>query len=584
MTLNGWLQIAILVVALTLITKPLGLYLAAVFGPDPQQGSRGRTFLDPVLRPIERLIYRLTRVNENKEQNWKQYTVSMLVFSAVTLLVTYLVQRIQQALPLNPQGLDAVSPGLAFNTAASFTTNTNWQNYYPETTMSYFTTTLQLNFHNFVSPAVGIVLAVALVRGIARREANTIGNFWVDMTRTILYVLVPISIVLSTLLLSQGVVQNLNSYTQVTTVEGGTQGLQQGLLASQEAIKELGNNGGGTLNANSAHPYENPTPFSNFLEMFAILAISSGLIYMLGVMVGNRRQGWAIYAAVLSLLLIGIFVAYAAEASGNPNLHGVNATAVQDGPNAQAGGNMEGKEVRFGIANSATFAAVTTATSTGAVNSMHDSFTPIGGLVPLFNIAVGEVIFGGAGAGLYGVLMFVILAVFIAGLMVGRTPEFLGKKIESHEMKLVMLGILVLEGGILIMAAAAIVNPDALTSLANQGPHGLSEILYAYTSTIGNNGSAFAGLNGNTTWFNTTLGINTLVGRYLFIVPVMGIAGSLARKKVVPQTAGTFPTTGPLFVGLLIGVIVIVSALTFFPAWSLGAIVEHLLMGTGTQF
>lgn len=584
MTLNGWLQIAIFVVVLTLITKPMGLYLASVFGPNSQEGSRGRTFLDPALRPVERLIYRLTRVNENKEQGWKQYTTSMLIFTTVTVLVTYLVERIQQVLPLNPQGLDAVPPGLAFNTAVSFATNTNWQNYYPETTMSYFTTTSQLNFHNFISPAVGIVLAVALVRGIARREMNTLGNFWVDMTRTILYVLVPISIVLATLLLSQGVVQNLNSYAQVTTVEGGTQGLQQGLLASQEAIKELGNNGGGTLNANSAHPYENPTPFSDYLEMLAILTISSGLIYMLGVMVGNRRQGWAIYAAVLSLALVGIFVAYAAEANGNPSFQGVNTQAMQDGSSAQAGGNMEGKEVRFGIVNSAMFATITTATSTGAVNSMHDSFTPIGGLVPLFNIAVGEVIFGGAGAGLYGVLIFVILSVFIAGLMVGRTPEFLGKKIESHEMKLVMLSILVLEGGILLFAAAATINPNALTSLANQGPHGLSEILYAYTSTIGNNGSAFAGLNGNTTWFNTTLGLTTLIGRFLFIVPVMGIAGSLARKKLVPQTAGTFPTTGPLFVGLLIGVIVIVSALTFFPAWALGPIVEHFLMGTGVQF
>ncbi len=584
MTFNGWLQIAIFVVVLTLITKPLGLYLAAVFGPNPQEGSKGRTFLDPMLRPIERLIYRIIRVDENKEQDWKRYTASMLIFSLITLLVTYLVQRTQQLLPLNPQGLGAVPPGIAFNTAVSFTTNTNWQSYVPETTMSYFTTTSQLNFHNFASAAVGIAIAVALVRGIARRERNTIGNFWVDLTRAILYVLVPLSIVLATLYVSQGVVQNLNPYAQVTTVEGGPQGLQQGLLASEEAIKELGTNGGGTLNANSAHPYENPTPLTNFVEPLSELAIGAGLIYMLGVMVGNRRQGWAIYAAVMAMFIVLVSIAYVAEANGNPGDHGINQAAVQDGPNAQAGGNMEGKEVRFGVAASALFATSTTATSTGAVDSMHDSFTPLGGLVPLFNIAVGEVIIGGVGSGLYGLVIFIILVVFIAGLMVGRTPELLGKKIEGHEMKLVMLGILILEFSILIPAAASTVNPDALSSLANQGPHGLSEILYAYSSATGNNGSAFAGLNANTTWYNTTLGLSMLFGRFLFIVPVLGIAGSLARKKLVPQTAGTFPTTGPLFAGLLIGVIVIVSALTFFPAWALGPIVEHLLMGTGVQF
>ncbi len=584
MTLNGWLQIGLFVLILTLITKPLGLYLAAVFGPNPQEGSRGRTFLDPVLRPVERLLYRLMRVDENKEQTWQRYATAMLIFSVVTMIVTYLVQRLQGLLPLNPAQLGAVKPDLAFNTAVSFTSNTNWQSYYPEQTMSYLTQMTQLSLHNFLSAAVGIAVAVAFVRGIARREMNTLGNFWVDVTRAILYVLLPVCLIYAIFLTSQGVVQNFSDYTVIKTVEGATQTIPQGPVASQEAIKMFGTNGGGYFNANSAHPFENPNPLTNFVQMLSIFAIGAGLTYMLGVMVGNRRQGWAIYGAMLVLFLAVTSVMYSAEASGNPNFHGVNQAAVE-GNLAQAGGNMEGKEVRFGTVGSALFASVTTAASCGAVNAMHDSFTPLGGLGPLFNMAVGEVIFGGVGAGLYGILIFIILAVFIAGLMVGRTPEFLGKKIEAHEMKLVMLGILILELSILGFSALTIVNQDVVAATRwNPGPHGLTEFLYAYTSGTANNGSAFAGISANTNWMNTTLAIAMLLGRWFFIIPVLAIAGSLGRKKLAPQTAGTFPTTGPLFVGLLVGVIVIVSALTFFPVWSLGPIVEHILMGNGSSF
>jgi K+-transporting ATPase ATPase A chain len=572
MTANGIVQIVLYVVLLALITKPLGTYMARVF-------AREHTLLDPVLAPLERGIYRLCGVEAEQEQHWTTYTAAMLLFNCIGLLLLYLLQRIQQLLPLNPQGFAAVAPDVAWNTAVSFTSNTNWQNYSGETTLSYLVQMAGLTFHNFVSAATGIALAVALVRGFARHQARTIGNFWVDLVRGTLWILVPFSLVLALVLVWQGVPQNLHPYVHATTVEGAAQVIPQGPVASQEAIKELGTNGGGFFNANSSHPYENPTPLSNFLEMLAIFTIGASLTHTFGRMVKDQRQGWAIFAAMMTLCVLGVAVIYWNEARGNPVLHrfGVDMAA---GP-AQAGGNMEGKEVRFGIGNTALFAALTTDASCGAVNGMHDSFTPLGGLVPLVNIMLGEIIVGGVGAGLYGILVFAILAVFIAGLMVGRTPEYLGKKIEAKEVQMAMLAILILAASILGFAALASVSPAGLAAPLAKGPHGFSEILYAYTSTTGNNGSAFAGLRGNTVFYNTTLGLAMLIGRYLMIIPIMAIAGSLLAKKVLPASAGTFPTHGPLFVVLLVGVILIVGGLTFFPALSLGPVVDHLMMIAG---
>ena len=607
MTFNGWLQILFFFLMILAITKPMGMFMAHVF-------NRERTFLDPVLRPIERLIYKLTRVDEEREMRWTEYAVAMLFFSAVSMLVLYLIQRLQGLLPFNPQHLLGVdSAGFtasSFNTAASFTTNTNWQSYIPETTMSYLTQMAGLAYHNFASAAVGIALAIAFIRGIARREMQTIGNFWVDVVRSMLWVLLPICVVVALLLVSQGVVQNLRPYDTgqlvekqtievdkkdpngnvITNPDGttvketqvvDTQSIAQGPVASQEAIKQFGTNGGGFFNANSAHPFENPTPFSNLIEMLGIFAISAGLTYTLGRMTGSQQHGWAVFAAISVLFFAGVIVAYGAEARGNPLLAGTDQTVSTLAP----GGNMEGKEVRFGIANSSLFATATTDASCGAVNAMHDSFTPLGGLVPLSNIMLSETIFGGVGAGMYGILIYVVLAVFIAGLMVGRTPEYLGKKIESYDVKMAMLVALVFPLVILIFTAIAVVEPNFGTSqLNNAGPHGLSEILYAYTSAAGNNGSAFAGISANTYWYNTTIGITMLVGRFFMIIPMLAIAGNLARKKIVPPSLGTFPVTTPLFTTLLVSVIVIVGALTFFPALSLGPIVEHLLMNAGKTF
>jgi K+-transporting ATPase ATPase A chain len=572
MTSNGLFQIGLYLVVLLLLVKPLGAYMARVF-----QGER--TFLHPVLRPIENLIYRICGIEEAAEQSWKRYAGGVLVFSAVSLLLTYLWMRVQQWLPLNPQGLGNVAADLGWNTAASFTTNTNWQSYTPETTMSYLTQMAALATHNFFSAAVGIAVAIAVVRGFARHSAKTLGNFWVDFTRSIVYVLLPISIVAALLLCSQGVIQNLHPYTKAATLEGAVQTLPQGPAASQEAIKMLGTNGGGFTNANSAHPYENPTPFSNFVQILLIFVIPGGLTYTFGKMVKDTRQGWALLAAMTVLFLAGVFVVYPAEQAGNPVLAklGLETQATA----TQPGGNMEGKEVRFGIANSALFTVITTDASCGAVNNVHDSLTPLGGLVPLVNIELGEVVFGGVGSGLYGILLFAILAVFIAGLMVGRTPEYLGKKIEQKEVKMVMLAVMVLAFSILGMAAAGINLSTVGNSLTNHGPHGLSEVLYAYTSAVGNNGSAFAGLNANTLYLNTTLGLAMLFGRFLMLIPLLAAAGSLAAKKQVPVSAGTFPTHGPLFVALLVGVVLIVGALTFFPALSLGPVVEHFLMQQG---
>jgi K+-transporting ATPase ATPase A chain len=591
MTLNGWLQIIIFLALILLVTKPLGLFMKHVFGGE-------RTFLDPVLRPVERLIYRLTRVDETREMRWTEYAVAMLLFSAVSMLVLYLLQRLQGALPFNPQTLPHVAPDTAFNTAASFTTNTNWQSYVGETTMSYLTQMAGLAYHNFISAAVGIALAIAFIRGIAQREKDTIGNFWVDMVRAVLWVLLPFCLVGALLLVSQGVVQNLKPYTvakfidppavektiedgQATTEIVTNQVIAQGPVASQEAIKMWGTNGGGFFNANSAHPFENPTPFSNLLEMLAIFAIPAGLTYTLGRMTGSQRHGWAVWAAMAVLFVVGVTATYWAESRGNPLLAGANQTASV----IQPGGNMEGKEVRFGIANSALFATVTTDASCGAVNSMHDSYTPLGGMAPLVNIMLGEVIFGGVGAGMYGILIFVILSVFIAGLMVGRTPEYLGKKVEAYDVKMAMLAVLIFPLTILVFTAISMVSPSfGTSSIANPGPHGLSEILYAFTSGTGNNGSAFAGISANTNWYNTSIGMATLLGRFFVIIPMLAIAGNLGRKKTVPPSLGTFPVTTPLFTALLISVIVIVGALTFFPVLSLGPIVEHLLMGAGKTF
>lgn len=597
MTANGFLQLAIFFLALLAVTKPLGVYMARVF-------SGERTFMGKILGPVERLIYRVCRVDESKEQHWTAYTAAMLMFSLMSLLVLYALQRFQYYLPLNPQELSGVNPDLAFNTAVSFTSNTNWQAYAGESTMSYFTQMAGLAFHNFVSAATGIALAIAFIRGIARREAKTIGNFWVDLTRASLYVLLPFCVAGALLLVSQGVVQNFKPYTEAALVEPyritkadavsgeekaaivTNQTIAQGPVASQEIIKQFGTNGGGFFNANSAHPFENPTPLTNFIQMLAIFAIGAGLTYTLGRMVGNQRHGWAVFAAMTILFLAGFLVVYYFEARGNPifDQYGVTQAAVEKNGVEQSGGNMEGKEVRFGIANSALFATVTTDASCGAVNSMHDSFTPLGGMIPLLNIMLGEVIFGGVGAGMYGMLVMVVLTVFIAGLMVGRTPEYLGKKIESKDVKMAMLYALVFAFSILCFSAWASVAPYGVSQITNGGPHGLSEMIYAYTSATGNNGSAFGGITVNTYWYNTTLGIAMLTGRFLMIIPMMGIAGNLAAKKIVPPSAGTFPVHTPLFVVLLIGVIIIVGALTFFPALSLGPIVEHFLMKSGTMF
>jgi K+-transporting ATPase ATPase A chain len=583
MTGNGILQIALYFLVLLALTKPLGTYMAKVFAGE-------RTFLHRVLRPLEVGLYKLCGIDENGEQHWTIYAGSMLAFSLVSILFTYLLLRIQQWLPLNPQGLPNVGTDLSFNTAVSFGTNTNWQSYTPEVTMSYFSQMIALATHNFWSAAAGICVAIAFVRGFARHSAKTLGSFWVDFTRCTVYVLLPLAVVGALLLVSQGAIQNFHPYTKATTVEGAVQTIPQGPLASQEAIKMIGTNGGGFTNANSAHPFENPTPFANFLQMLYIFIIPAGLTYTFGKMVKDTRQGWALFAAMSVLFLAGVAVAYGAESSGNPNLAKLGIQTVATA--TQPGGNMEGKEVRFGIANSALFTVVTTDASCGAVNNAHDSLTPLGGLVPLVNIELGEVIFGGVGSGLYGVLLFAILAVFIAGLMVGRTPEYLGKKIEQKEVKMVMLAALVLAFTILGFSAVGSVvhfpknswvnSPgDATANLGNNGPHGLSEMLYTYTSGVGNNGSAFAGINANTPYFNTTIGFAMLFGRFLMMIPLLAAAGSLAQKKLVPVSAGTFPTHGPLFVGLLVGVIVIVGALTFFPALSLGPIVEHFFMNAG---
>jgi len=575
-TLNGWLQILFFLLAVFLVTPVLGGFMARVF-------TRQRTWIDPIVRPIERLIYRLTGVDDTREMRWTEYAVSVLLFSVVSMLVLYAMQRLQAILPWNPQGFAGVAPDLAFNTAASFTTNTNWQAYSGESTMSYFTQMAGLAYHNFVSAAVGIAVAIAFIRGIAQKEQDTLGNFWVDMVRASLWVLLPIAIVGALFLVSQGVVQNLKPYDTVQTVEGAKQVIAQGPVASQEVIKQFGTNGGGFFNANSAHPFENPTPLSNFFAMFGIFAISAGLTYTLGSMTGSRRHGWAVWAAMAVLFLAGVTVAYWAEARGNPLL--TAAGADQTVSATSPGGNMEGKEVRFGIANTALFATATTDASCGAVNGWHDSFTPLGGLVPLANIQLSEVVFGGVGAGLYGVLVYVILSVFIAGLMVGRTPEYLGKKIQAFEVQMAMLTVLIFSLLILTFTGISSVSPDFGTvGIGNPGPHGLSEMLYAYSSAAANNGSAFGGISVNTHWYNTTLGLTMLFGRFFMIVPPLAIAGSLSRKKQIPPSLGTFPVTTPLFSALLVGVIVIVGALTFFPALSLGPIVEHFLMRNGQVF
>jgi K+-transporting ATPase ATPase A chain len=600
MTINGWLQIFVFLGLVFVVAKPLGIFMTRVF-------ARERTFLDPVLRPIERLLYRVTGVDESHDMRWTEYATTMLVFSAVSMLVLYLIERLQGVLPFNPQHLAAVMPEhLAFNTAASFTTNTNWQAYSGETTMSYFTQMAGLAFHNFASAATGIVMAIAFIRGIARRQMNTLGNFWVDFVRCCLWILLPVCVVGSLFLVSQGVVQNLKPYDTVKLVEpqqvqrvGGdgkavvdasgkpimdtvtTQTIAQGPVASQEIIKEWGTNGGGFFNANSAHPFENPTPLTNLVELFCIFAIGSGLTYTLGRMTGSPAHGWAVWSAMAILFLAGVTVAYWAEARGNPLYP---STIAQQATNLQPGGNMEGKEVRFGIANSALFATVTTDASCGAINGWHDSFTPLGGMVPLVNIMLSEVIFGGVGSGMYGILVYIVLAVFIAGLMVGRTPEYLGKKIEAYDVKMAMLVSLVFPLIILTLTGLSVVKGFGTAGISNPGPHGLSQILYAFTSSAGNNGSAFGGLTVNTLWYDTATGITTLVGRFFMIIPMLAIAGNLARKKYVPPSLGTFPVTTPLFTLLLISVILILGALTFFPALSLGPILEHLLMQIGKTF
>jgi K+-transporting ATPase ATPase A chain len=597
METSGWIQLALFLIALALITKPMGLYLVQVLDPN------GRTWLDPVLRPLERGTYRFMGIRPNEEHNWKQYTFAVLFFSLVGCVFTYAILRLQNLLPLNPQGFAALTSDLAFNTAASFTTNTNWQNYGGESTMSYFSQMVGLTFHNFVSAATGIAIAAALVRAIARHSAKTIGNFWVDLVRVTYYLLLPICLVFAVFLVSQGMIQNFKPYTKATLAEpmkvqvekkndkGETikgpdgkaiteeqtvtdQNIVQGPMASQVAIKMLGTNGGGYVNANASHPFENPTPLSNFFQMLSIFSIGSGLTYYLGRVVKNQKHGWTVWASMVILFLGGVLLCWWAEANGNPIHQHLGV----------AGGNMEGKEVRFGIFNSALFATITTDASCGAVNAMHDSFTALGGFVPLFNVQLGEIIFGGVGAGLYGILVFVVLAVFIAGLMVGRTPEYLGKKIEAYDVKMAMLSLLILAISILGFAAWAVVSKWGLAGLNNSGPHGLSEILYAFSSGAGNNGSAFAGLSGNTPWYNTTLGLDMLFGRFLMIVPIMALAGSLVQKKVAPTSAGTFPVHGGTFLILLLGTVILIGALNFLPALTLGPIVEHFLMQGGKLF
>ena len=570
MNIFGWVQLALFVGILALATKPVGLYLVRVLEPE------GKTFLDPLLKPVERLFYKILHVDSRREQDWKRYTVSLLAFSFVSLVFTYAILRLQHVLPLNPRHLGPVRPDLAFNTAVSFTTNTNWQNYAGETTLSYFSQMVGLVFHNFVSAAAGIAIAAALVRGIARHTAKTIGNFWADLVRINIYILLPLCLVFSLFLVSQGVVQNFKPSTDVRPVQtsvdppASIQTLAQGPAASQVAIKMLGTNGGGFFNANAAHPYENPTPLSDFIQMLSIFLIPAGLTYYLGRKVKNQKHGWAVWTAMAALFLAGMLVCWRAESSGNPRLTalGVDSTA----------GNMEGKEVRFGVFHSALFATVTTDASCGAVNAMHDSFTPLGGLVPLFNIQLGEVVFGGVGSGLYGMLVFIVLAVFLTGLMVGRTPEYLGKKIESYDVKASVLAILILIFSILGFAAWASVGRGGLAGPGNGGPHGFSEMLYAFSSTTGNNGSAFGGLNGNTPWYNITLGLAMLAGRFLMIVPILALAGNLARKKRLAPSEASFPVAGAMFVVILLGTVIIVGALTFLPALALGPIVEHFLM------
>jgi K+-transporting ATPase ATPase A chain len=575
MTINGWVQIALYCVAVTLLVKPLGGYMTRVFNGE-------RTLLAPVLRPVEIGLYRLCGVRETEEQHWIGYGLAMLLLSLAGFLSLYALQRLQSLLPFNPQGMSAVGTDLAFNTSVSFVTNTNWQSYAPESTMSYLVQMAGLTVHNFLSAATGIALAVALIRGFARRSSRTVGNFWVDMTRCTLYVLLPVSMVVGLFFVSQGVPQNLHAYTEATTLEGAKQIIAQGPVASQEVIKMFGTNGGGFFNANSAHPFENPNALTNLVQMVLIFSIGAALTNVFGRMVGDQRQGWVVFGVMGVLFLIGVFVTYPVEAGGNP---GFAALHVDGAPSAlQAGGNMEGKEVRFGIANSALFTTVTTDASCGAVNNMHDSLLPLAGMVPMVNIMLGEIIFGGVGSGLYGMLLFAIVSVFVAGLMVGRTPEYLGKKIEAKEVKMAMLAILILPLSILGFTALAVVLPAGTGAMSNAGPHGFSEALYGYTSATGNNGSAFAGLSANVPFWNITLGIAMLVGRFLFIVPMLAVAGSLAAKKIVPASSGTFPTHGGLFVGLVVGVILIVGGLTFFPALALGPVVEHLAMNSGTTY
>jgi K+-transporting ATPase ATPase A chain len=598
MDFMGWIQLSVFVAALVAVTKPLGLYLGRVLDPE------GRTFLDPALGPVERLIYRVLGVDKDREQDWKGYAISVLVFSAVGLVFTYLILRLQGLLPLNPQGLGAVSPDLAFNTAASFTTNTNWQSYGGESTLSYFSQMVGLTFHNFVSAAAGIAVAAALVRGIARDKFSTIGNFWVDLTRVSIYLLLPICFMYALFLVSQGMIQNFKSYDtahlidpytvqvaqkdadgqEIKDAEGktvmedkrvDTQTIAEGPTASQVAIKMFGTNGGGFMNANAAHPFENPTPLSNFIQILSIFAIPSALTYYLGRMVRNQKHGWSVWSAMFILFLAGVLVCWWAESQGNPRMAALGVD--------QSVGNMEGKEARFGVFNSALFATITTDASCGAVNSMHDSFTPLGGLVPLFNMQLSEVVFGGVGAGLYGMLIFVVLAIFLAGLMVGRTPEYLGKKIESYDVKAAALAILIPAGVMLGFTAWAATSEWGLAGLNNKGPHGLSEILYAYTSAINNNGSAFAGLSANTPWYNITLGLTMLIGRFFVIIPVLALAGNLVRKKAVAESAGSFPASGVTFTLLVIGTVVLVGALTFLPVLSLSPVVEHFLMINSTK-
>ncbi len=567
MTINGWIQILVFCGIIVLITKPLGFYMTRVF-------SGERSFLSPVLAPVERGLYALAGTGEHEEQHWTSYTAAMLLFNLAGFLLLYLIQRLQGVLPFNPMGMAALPADLSFNTATSFVTNTNWQNYAGESTMSYFTQMAGLTVQNFVSAATGVAIAVALIRGFARKSMKTLGNFWVDLTRCTLYILLPVCIVMTVIFVALGVPQTLGAYAEATTLEGAKQTIALGPVASQLAIKMLGTNGGGFFNANSAHPFENPDAISNLLQMAAIFALGAGLTNVFGRMVGDQRQGWAIFAAMGVLFIAGVAVCYWAEAAGNPLIHALGVD----------GGNMEGKETRFGIAVSALFAVVTTAASCGAVIAMHDSLTALGGLIPLINMQLGEVIIGGVGAGFYGVILFVIVAIFVAGLMVGRTPEYLGKKIEAKEVKMAMLAVLCLPLSILGFTAIATVIPAGLAGVANNGPHGFSEILYAYTSGTANNGSAFGGLSGNTPWYNITIGLAMLMGRFLVIVPAMAIAGSLAMKKAAPQSAGTFPTTGPLFIGLLVGVILIVGGLIFFPALALGPVTEHLAMIHGQTF